>query len=186
MFYGLQERRQLTGRWTETCRIRSCSGDSSGHSCRIFGRDDVCGIEIQKTNKIRGCLERCMSSIQLTMSIRNRHTPTTFTPMQLTMTIRNRHAPTAYNYPCRVCMDKGPGMLYQECKTRWSSTHAMGGILQQECKTRWSSTHAMGDSVMTKTQLPRLSSMVRHTSDAVPDSSATSLCLLRDSLAGGL
>ena len=39
---------------------------------------------------------------------------------------------------------EGPGMLQQECKTRWSSTHAMGGMLQQECKTRWSSTHAMG------------------------------------------
>ena len=32
---------------------------------------------------------------------------------------------------------EGPGMLQQECKTRWSSTHAMGGMLQQECKTRW-------------------------------------------------
>jgi len=29
---------------------------------------------------------------------------------------------------------EGPGMLQQECKTRWSSTHAMGGMLQQECK----------------------------------------------------
>ena len=52
---------------------------------------------------------------------------------------------------------EGPGMLQQECKTRWSSTHAMGGMLQQECKTRWSSTHAMGDSLMTKPQFPRLS-----------------------------
>jgi hypothetical protein len=30
---------------------------------------------------------------------------------------------------------EGPGMLHQECKTRWSSTDAMGGMLQQECKT---------------------------------------------------
>jgi hypothetical protein len=54
---------------------------------------------------------------------------------------------------------EGPGMLYQECKTRWSSTHAMGGMLQQECKTRWSSTHAMGDSLMTMSQFPRLTRM---------------------------
>ena len=56
---------------------------------------------------------------------------------------------------------EGPVMLQQECKTRWSSTHDMGGMLKQECKTRWSSTHAMGDSLMTKPQFPRLSSMVR-------------------------
>ncbi len=36
----------------------------------------------------------------------------------------------------------GPCMLQQECKTRWSSTNAMGDMLQQECMTRWSSTHA--------------------------------------------
>ena len=35
-------------------------------------------------------------------------------------------------------------------------THAMGGMLQQECKTRWSSTHAMDDSLMTMPQFPRL------------------------------
>ena len=34
-------------------------------------------------------------------------------------------------------------------------------MLQQECKTRWSSTHAMGDSLMTMTQFPRLASMAR-------------------------
>ena len=56
---------------------------------------------------------------------------------------------------------EGPGMFQQECKTRWSSTHAMGGMLQQECKTRWSSTHAMGDSLMTMPQFPRLSHTVR-------------------------
>jgi hypothetical protein len=56
---------------------------------------------------------------------------------------------------------EGPGMLQQECKTRWSSTHAMGGMLQQECKTRWTSTHAMSDSLMTMSQFPRLARMVR-------------------------
>ena len=56
---------------------------------------------------------------------------------------------------------EGPGMLQQECKTRWSSTHAMGGMLQQECKTRWTSTHAMSDSLMTMSQFPRLDRMTR-------------------------
>ncbi len=56
---------------------------------------------------------------------------------------------------------EGPGMLQQECKTRWSSTHTMGDMLQQECKTRWSSTHAMGDSLMTIPQFPHLASMSR-------------------------
>jgi hypothetical protein len=37
----------------------------------------------------------------------------------------------------------------------------MGGMLQQECKTRWSSTHAMGDSLMTMPQFPRLTTMDR-------------------------
>ena len=45
---------------------------------------------------------------------------------------------------------EGSGMLQQECKTRWSSTHAMGDMLEQEYKTRWSSTHDMGDSLMTQ------------------------------------
>ena len=35
------------------------------------------------------------------------------------------------------------------------------GMLQQECKTRWSSTHAMSDSLMTMSQFPRLARMVR-------------------------
>ncbi len=56
---------------------------------------------------------------------------------------------------------EGPGMLQQECKTRWSSTHAMGGMLQQECKTRWTSTHAKSDSLMTMSQFPRLARMTR-------------------------
>ena len=43
---------------------------------------------------------------------------------------------------------EGLGILQQECRTRWSSTHTMGDMLQQECKTRWSSTHATGDSLM--------------------------------------
>ena len=67
---------------------------------------------------------------------------------------------------------EGPGMLKQECKTRWSSTHAMGGMLQQECKTRWSSTYAMGDSLMTMPQFPRLASMTSQYL-TVPASSAS-------------
>jgi hypothetical protein len=73
---------------------------------------------------------------------------------------------------------EGPGMLQQECKARWSSTHAMGGMLQQECKTRWSSTHAMGDSLMTMPQFPRLASMARQYL-AVPASSASPERLFR-------
>ena len=53
------------------------------------------------------------------------------------------------------------GMLQQECKTRWSSTHAMGGMLKQECKTRWTSTHTMSDSLMTMSKFPRLDHMTR-------------------------
>ena len=45
---------------------------SSGHSCRILQEMIREGIELQKTKKIRGCLERHMSSIPLTMTIRNR------------------------------------------------------------------------------------------------------------------
>ena len=102
VYDGLQGRRQLTGRWTGTCWIRSCSGDSSGHSCRIFARYVVCGnrvTELQNANKIRDWLERVMSSMQLTMTIRNRHTPTTFTSIQFAMTIRNPHTSTTFNYP---------------------------------------------------------------------------------------
>ena len=29
---------------------------------------------------------------------------------------------------------EGPGMLQQECKTRWSSRHAMGGMLRCACQ----------------------------------------------------
>ena len=53
------------------------------------------------------------------------------------------------------------GMLQQECKTRWSPTHTMGDMLQHQCKTRWTSTHAMSDSLMTMSQFPRLTRMVR-------------------------
>ena len=45
-------------------------------------------------------------------------------------------------------------------------------MLQQECKTRWSSTHAMGDSLMTMPQFPHLTSMVRQY-PTVPDSSVS-------------
>jgi hypothetical protein len=34
-------------------------------------------------------------------------------------------------------------------------------MLQQECKTRWSSTHAMGYSLMTMSQFPRLARIAR-------------------------
>ena len=86
--------------------------NGSGHSCRIFARDDVCGNRVtegQEDPRLTGKThvfnstynEDQKSSIQLTMTIRNLHTPTTFTSMQLTMTRRNRHAPTTLNYPCR-------------------------------------------------------------------------------------
>ena len=35
------------------------------------------------------------------------------------------------------------------------------GMLQQECKTRWISTHAMSDYLMTMSQFPRLDRMTR-------------------------
>jgi hypothetical protein len=86
---------------------------------------------------------------------------------------------------------EGPGMLQQECKTRWSSTHPMGDMLQQECKTRWSSTHAMDDSLMTMPQFQRLSRTVRQYLhyQSVPALSGTTSWylstqhLVRDSLA---
>ena len=58
-------------------------------------------------------------------------------------------------------LGEGHGMLQQECKTRWSSTHVMGGMFQEECKTRWTSTHDMSDSLMTMSQFPRLDRMTR-------------------------
>ena len=35
------------------------------------------------------------------------------------------------------------------------------GMLQQEYKTRWTSTHAVSDSLMTMSQFPRLDRMTR-------------------------
>jgi hypothetical protein len=86
---------------------------------------------------------------------------------------------------------EGPGMLQQECKTRWSSTHAMSGMLQQECKTSWSSTHAMGDSLMTMPQFPRLASMARQyltvpASSASPERLFSSVGLVKSDLRGRL
>ena len=86
---------------------------------------------------------------------------------------------------------EGPGMLQQECKTRWSSTHAMGGMLQQECKTRWTSTHAMSDSLMTMSQFPRLTRMVRQylavlTRFASPERLFSSVGLVKSDLWGRL
>ena len=86
---------------------------------------------------------------------------------------------------------EGPGMLQQECKTRWSSTHAMRGMLQQECKTRWSSTHAMGDSLMTMPQFPHLASMATQyltvpASSESPERLFSSLGLVKSDLRGRL
>jgi hypothetical protein len=86
---------------------------------------------------------------------------------------------------------EGPVMLHQECKTRWSSTHAMGGMLQQECKTRWSSTHATGDSLMTMSQFPRLSRMTRQyltvsASSVSPERLFNSVGLVKSDLRGRL
>jgi hypothetical protein len=86
--------------------------NGSGHSCRLFGRDAACGNRVtegQEDPRLTGKTyvfnstynDDQKSSIQLTMTIRNLHTPTTFTSMQLTMTRRNRHTPTTLNYPCR-------------------------------------------------------------------------------------
>ncbi len=79
----------------------------------------------------------------------------------------------------------------KEFKTRWSSTHAMGGMLQQECKTRWSSTHAMGDSLMTTPQFPRLVTMARQymtvpSSSASPERLFSSVGLVKSDLRGRL
>jgi hypothetical protein len=86
---------------------------------------------------------------------------------------------------------EGPGLLQQECKTRWSSTHAMGGMLQQECKTRWTSTHAMSDSLMTMSQFPRLARMVRQylvvpARSASPERLFSSVGLVKSDLWGRL
>ena len=86
---------------------------------------------------------------------------------------------------------EGPGMLQQECKTRWSSTHAMGGMLQQECKTRWTSTHAMSDSLMTMSQFPRLARMARQyltvpASSASPERLFSSVGFVKSDLRGRL
>ena len=96
VYYGLQGCRQFTVRWTGTCRIRSCSRDSSGHSCRTFARDVVCGHRVTQDQQdpvfvlCTCCVQfwpthptlahrsvSLASSIRLTMTIRSRHTPTT-------------------------------------------------------------------------------------------------------------
>ncbi len=87
--------------------------------------------------------------------------------------------------------EEGPGMLQQEFKTRWSSTHVMGVMLQQECKTRWSSTHAMGDSLMTMPQFPRLTTMTRQymtvpVSSVSPERLCSSVGLVKSDLRGRL
>jgi hypothetical protein len=70
-------------------------------------------------------------------------------------------------------------------------THAMGDMLQQECKTRWSSTHALGDSLMTMTQFPRLSHMDRQylvvpVRSASPERLFSSMGLVKSDLWGRL
>ena len=62
----------VTGRWTGTSGftlVQDTVQDSRGEFLQEMIRE---GIELQKVNKIRGCLERRMSSIHLTMTIRNR------------------------------------------------------------------------------------------------------------------
>ena len=86
---------------------------------------------------------------------------------------------------------EGPGMLQQECKTRWSSTQCMGDMFQQECKTRWSSTHATGDSLMTMPQFPRLARMTRQylsvsSSSVSPERLFSSVGLVKSDLWGRL
>ena len=75
-------------------------------------------------------------------------------------------------------------MLHQECKTRWSSTHPMGGMLQEECKTRWTSTHAMSDSLMTMSQFPRLEAVPARS--ASPERLFSSVGLVKSDLWGRL
>ena len=68
-------------------------------------------------------------------------------------------------------------MLHQECKTRWSSTHAMGDMLQ--------------DSLMTMPQFPRLTRMARQyltvpASSASPERLFSSVGLVKSDLRGRL
>jgi hypothetical protein len=65
------------------------------------------------------------------------------------------------------------------------------GMLKQECKTRWSSTYAMGDSLMTKPQFPHLSRMARQyltvsDSSASPERLFSSVGLVKSELRGRL
>ncbi len=85
------------------------NGDSSGHSYRIFARNAGYGNIVTKGQKDPRLTVKAhvfnstydddqKSSLILTMTIRHRHTPTTFTSIQLTMTRKNRHTPTTFNY----------------------------------------------------------------------------------------
>jgi len=97
------------------CSVLRITGASSTHSQMDRNLPDLLlfmnGDRSQKAKKIRGFTGKThvfnsvynddqKSSIRLTFTIRNRHTPTTFTSIQLTMTSRNRHTPTTFNYPC--------------------------------------------------------------------------------------
>jgi hypothetical protein len=67
----------------------------------------------------------------------------------------------------------------------------MGGMLKQECKTRWSSTHDMGDSLMTMPQFPRLDTMTRQymtvpVISASPERLFTSVGLVKSDFRGRL
>jgi hypothetical protein len=55
------------------------------------------------------------------MTIRRRHTPTTFTSIQLTMTKKNRHTPTTFNYRY------SPSLTKEICNRR-SSRYRRKGI----------------------------------------------------------
>ena len=50
MYYELQGRRQLTDRWTGTCRIRSCSGTKTVQMIRVEFLQEILreGIELQR------------------------------------------------------------------------------------------------------------------------------------------
>ena len=65
------------------------------------------------------------------------------------------------------------------------------GMLQQECKTRWTSTHTMGDSLMTIPQFPHLTSMARQyltvtVSSVSPERLFSSVGLVKSDLRGRL
>jgi hypothetical protein len=103
-----------------------------GHSCRIFARNDGYGNTVTKGQKDPRLTVKThvfnstydddqKSSLILTMTIRRRHTPTTFISIQLTMTRKNRHTPTTFNYRY------SPSLTKEICNRR-SSRYRRKGI----------------------------------------------------------